>query len=61
VVAVVTRLAASLARYGGWQEHTVSLPDGPWCDALTGRTVDGGPLRLTDLLAPLPVALLVRA
>jgi (1->4)-alpha-D-glucan 1-alpha-D-glucosylmutase len=38
----------------------VSLPDGPWYDALTGRTVDGGPLRLTDLLAPLPVALLVR-
>jgi (1->4)-alpha-D-glucan 1-alpha-D-glucosylmutase len=61
VVGVVTRLAASLARYGGWQDHTVSLPSGSWYDALTGRALDGGAVRLADLLTPLPVALLVRA
>jgi (1->4)-alpha-D-glucan 1-alpha-D-glucosylmutase len=32
VVAVLTRLAVSLAGYGGWHEHTVSLPDGSWRD-----------------------------
>ncbi|GMA85227.1 hypothetical protein GCM10025868_04770 [Angustibacter aerolatus] len=32
VVAVVTRLAVSLASYGGWREHTVSLPEGRWRD-----------------------------
>ncbi|HKG48954.1 MAG TPA: malto-oligosyltrehalose synthase [Actinomycetales bacterium] len=61
VVAVLTRLAVSLAGYGGWHEHTVSLPDGSWRDLLSGRVVDGGPARLAELLADLPVALLVRA
>jgi (1->4)-alpha-D-glucan 1-alpha-D-glucosylmutase len=59
-VTVVTRLAVSLARYGGWQEHQVFVPDGAWHDVLTGRVVDGGPVRLADLLPSLPVALLVR-
>lgn len=57
---VVTRLAVSLASYGGWQDHQVFVPDGDWQDVLTGRTVEGGALRLADLLQPLPVALLVR-
>jgi (1->4)-alpha-D-glucan 1-alpha-D-glucosylmutase len=61
VVGVVTRLPVSLARYGGWQDHTVSLPPGSWYDALTGCALDGGAVRLADLLTPLPVALLVRA
>jgi (1->4)-alpha-D-glucan 1-alpha-D-glucosylmutase len=61
VVGVATRLAVSLDRYGGWQDHTVTLPDGVWCDVLTGRSLDGGAVRLADLLSPLPVALLVRA
>jgi (1->4)-alpha-D-glucan 1-alpha-D-glucosylmutase len=60
VIAVVTRLAVSLARYGGWQEHQVFVPDGEWVDVLTGRTVDGGAVRLAELLTTLPVALLVR-
>jgi (1->4)-alpha-D-glucan 1-alpha-D-glucosylmutase len=60
VVAVLTRLAVSLAGYGGWHEHTVSLPDGSWRDLLSERTVEGGPARLADLLANRPVALLVR-
>jgi (1->4)-alpha-D-glucan 1-alpha-D-glucosylmutase len=61
VVAVLTRLAVSLAGYGGWHEHTVSLPEGSWRDLLSGRTTDGGPVRLAELLTDLPVALLVRS
>jgi (1->4)-alpha-D-glucan 1-alpha-D-glucosylmutase len=61
VVGVVTRLAVSLARYGGWQEHTVFVPDGAWRDVLTGREVQGGAVRLADLLDQLPVALLTRS
>jgi (1->4)-alpha-D-glucan 1-alpha-D-glucosylmutase len=60
-VGIATRLAVSLDRYGGWQDHTVTLPDVVWCDVLTGRSLDGGAVRLADLLSPLPVALLVRA
>lgn len=61
VVAVVTRLAVSLARYGGWREHTASLPSGRWTDLLTGRGVDGGAASLATLLPDLPVALLLRS
>ena len=55
-----SRLALALARLGGWGEHTVVVPPGRWTDRLTGRVVDGGPVRLVDLLDGLPVALLVR-
>jgi (1->4)-alpha-D-glucan 1-alpha-D-glucosylmutase len=60
-VVVATRLAVSLDRLGGWGEHSVALPAGRWRDALTGAEVDGGTVRLADLLDALPVALLVRA
>jgi (1->4)-alpha-D-glucan 1-alpha-D-glucosylmutase len=62
-VAVVTRLAAGLARGGGWGAHHVALPDGRWHDLLTGVHVtaaDGHGTRVADLLEALPVALLVR-
>jgi (1->4)-alpha-D-glucan 1-alpha-D-glucosylmutase len=59
VISVATRLPVALARHGGWGEHTVSLPRGTWTDVLTGRTLDGRSARLGDLLADLPVALLV--
>ena len=61
VVAVATRLSVSLQRYGGWRDHTASVPEGRWRDLLTGRDVDGGACSLGDLLGDLPVALLVRA
>ncbi|GII97962.1 maltooligosyl trehalose synthase [Sediminihabitans luteus] len=63
VVTVATRLATTLARLGGWGEHTVVLPDAPhgWHDLLTGARHASGSLRLADLLASLPVALLVPA
>jgi (1->4)-alpha-D-glucan 1-alpha-D-glucosylmutase len=62
-LAVMTRLAVSLDRFGGWGEHTITLPDSPggWLDTFTDRAFTGGPLRLADLLADLPVALLRRA
>ncbi len=60
VVVVATRLAASVARLGGWGEHTVAVPNGSWRDVLTGRELDGGVLRVGPLLDRLPVALLVR-
>ncbi len=61
VVAVATRAAAELARLGGWQDHTLHLPDGPWTDVLTGRSLEGGRAPLGLLLDALPVALLERA
>ncbi|WP_425457951.1 malto-oligosyltrehalose synthase [Actinotalea subterranea] len=60
-VTVVTRLALALERLGGWGEHTVALPEGRWRDAFTGREVDGGVVRVADLLDVLPVALLTPA
>ena len=65
VIAIATRLSVSLERHGGWQAHTVVLPEGTWRSVLDGRTFDGGAVPLAELLdagpVPLPVALLVRA
>ena len=61
VVAVATRLPGSLERLGGWGEHTLALPAGSWRNAFTGAEVPGGSARIADVLAGLPVALLVRA
>ncbi|WP_270887580.1 malto-oligosyltrehalose synthase [Pedococcus sp. 5OH_020] len=65
VVAVLTRLSEDLAVQGGWLEGFVELPPGHWQDLLTGRAVVAaqgrpGNVRLSDLLADLPVALLLR-
>jgi (1->4)-alpha-D-glucan 1-alpha-D-glucosylmutase len=60
-VIVVTRLPVSLARLGGWGDHTVVLPEGGWRDELTGGRWDGGATRLADLFTGLPVALLSRS
>jgi (1->4)-alpha-D-glucan 1-alpha-D-glucosylmutase len=61
VVTVATRLPVALARFRGWYEHTVALAPGTWTDALTGRTVEGGSAPLEEVLATLPVALLVHS
>ena len=61
-VTVATRLPDALARYGGWGDHVLTLPEsasGTWTDVLTGRTHEAGAARLADVLADLPVALLV--
>ena len=59
---VATRLPATLAASGGWRDTSLVLSPGRWVDVLSG---DGSPgladrVRLADLLADLPVALLVR-
>jgi (1->4)-alpha-D-glucan 1-alpha-D-glucosylmutase len=60
-ITIVTRLAASLERAGGWGDATVSLPPGSWHDVVTDRTHPGGQVSLGDLLDMLPVCLLVPA
>jgi len=62
-VAVLTRLAASLDRDGGWRRHRVAVPQGRWRDVLTDRVVDsaGHGAPLGELLSTMPVALLVQA
>jgi (1->4)-alpha-D-glucan 1-alpha-D-glucosylmutase len=60
LVAVATRLPVGLERRGGWGETTFPLASGTWTDALTGQGFDGDDVRLADLLATYPVALLTR-
>jgi len=58
VVAVVTRLAASL---DAWGSAVVAVPAGRWTDRLTGRAVDSdGEVPLAGILDRLPVALLTK-
>jgi len=61
-ITVVTRLPATLAAAGGWRDTTLRLPPGRWLHELAGepRPDLGDRIRLGDLLADLPVALLVR-
>ncbi|QKV92014.1 malto-oligosyltrehalose synthase [Streptomyces sp. NA02950] len=58
-VTVVTRLSRRLAAAGGWGTTRLPLPPGRWRDLLTGRRVEGA-CPLGELLARLPVALLMR-
>lgn len=59
IVAAATRLPVTLRRHDGWQDTTLSLPDGEWRDALTGAAF-GGTVAVESLFAVYPVALLVR-
>lgn len=59
VFTVATRLPHGLKAAGGWRDTVVLLPDTPVVDVLTGRSFAGGATPLSDLLAFLPVALLI--
>ncbi|MFD8273544.1 malto-oligosyltrehalose synthase [Streptomyces flaveolus] len=60
VLTAVTRLSLRLAESGGWRGTTLALPPGRWADALCpGREFEGH-VRVEDLFADLPVALLER-
>ena len=59
IVGVATRLPAGLDGRGGWGDTTIDLPSGGFTDVLSGRTWSGT-VRLVELLADLPVALLER-
>ena len=45
---------------GGWAGTIVNLPKAHWKNLLTGETVEGGRVRVQDILKRFPVALLVR-
>lgn len=56
---VATRLPLGLERRGGWGETVLLRHVGPTTDALTGRVFTGSSVRLDELLATYPVALLI--
>lgn len=56
--AVATRLPVSLARRGGWGDTVMMRPDIPGTDVLTGRRIEPGAVRLAELFATYPVALI---
>lgn len=60
VAVVGTRLPLALAREGGWGTAAVALPEGTWRDLLSGGPPVSGMVPAAELLADLPVALLVR-
>jgi (1->4)-alpha-D-glucan 1-alpha-D-glucosylmutase len=60
VVTAVTRLSLRLARAGGWQETRLPLPPGRWADVLAPPREFSGHVRVAELFAHLPVALLER-
>ncbi|HEX6148659.1 malto-oligosyltrehalose synthase [Nocardioides sp.] len=59
-VSVATRLPLGLAARGGWGGTTLPLSPGRWRDVLSGRVItSAGEVPVAELLAELPVALLV--
>ena len=59
------RLATIVPRWpqkagGNWGGTTIELPKGGWRNQLTGDSVNGGRLRVQDILRRFPVALLTR-
>lgn len=59
-LALATRLPRRLEQSGGWQDTSVELPEAV-TDELTGNSFGPGPVRVADILAGFPVALLVPA
>lgn len=60
VVTAVTRLSLRLAEAGGWRETRLPLPPGRWADALAPEREFTGHVRVAELFAGSPVALLER-
>ncbi len=58
VAVIVTRLP--LALKSEWGDSSVELESGRWRNVLSGSSLEGGAVRLAELLKPLPVALLVK-
>jgi (1->4)-alpha-D-glucan 1-alpha-D-glucosylmutase len=58
VATIVPRLSYSVK--GKWSDTALTLAAGRWKNALTGDIVKGGEVRVQDLFARFPVALLVR-
>ncbi|MET0911073.1 MAG: malto-oligosyltrehalose synthase [Ilumatobacteraceae bacterium] len=60
-ITIATRLPVGLEAGGGWRDTSLVLPAGEHLDVITQRETAGGPIRLDDLLATYPVALLARS
>lgn len=59
MIAVATRKPLELARRGGWEDTTLTLPQGSWFERFTGREFHGT-VPVGVLLEYLPTALLER-
>jgi (1->4)-alpha-D-glucan 1-alpha-D-glucosylmutase len=60
VVTAVTRLSLRLAEAGGWADTRLTLPEGRWAEVAGSGREFTGDVRVADLFATLPVALLER-
>jgi (1->4)-alpha-D-glucan 1-alpha-D-glucosylmutase len=58
VATVVPRLVRILG--DAWDQTTVILPSGKWTNRLTGASLAGGTVAISEVLRDFPVALLVR-
>jgi (1->4)-alpha-D-glucan 1-alpha-D-glucosylmutase len=56
VLVLVPRLVWKLS--GNWGDTTLEIPPGAWRNELTGGLVQGGSVRIADLLELFPAALL---
>ncbi len=57
-ITVATRLPLGLAAAGGWSDTSIVVAGRTLVDVITGRTIEGGTVTLSDLLNRYPVALL---
>ena len=60
-ITLATRLPIGLLASGGWRDTTIGVADRGYIDVLTQERFDGPTLRVADVLARYPVALLVAA
>jgi (1->4)-alpha-D-glucan 1-alpha-D-glucosylmutase len=58
IVVVVPRLVLTLAN--DWRDTALQIPRGNWRNHLTGELHNGCELAVSKILAPFPVALLVK-
>jgi (1->4)-alpha-D-glucan 1-alpha-D-glucosylmutase len=59
-ITLATRLPVGLGHAGGWRDTSVTLPGGAWRNVLAGPDRLEGRVPVAEVLASLPVALLVR-
>jgi (1->4)-alpha-D-glucan 1-alpha-D-glucosylmutase len=57
---LVTRAPRRLEAAGGWQQQTVTLPQGLWRDELSETLHEGGTVACAEMFESMPVALLRR-
>jgi len=58
MLVLVPRLTMKLA--GNWDNTKLDIPAGTWRDELSGASITGGSVAITDLLEAFPVSLLIK-